>query len=1242
MNFSTTFKKLYCNIIAFVITISYIFAQPAVFHTNLTSSTNPALSNSRLTLNDLGAFRQVRFQTTATPAPAPQTYAFHAGTTGTPDYSTCWRPYNTSDATITPYTLNTVSVVGSIANTARHNTSGGGVDGNLSALANNTYYTVNIQENPTANNLSAIWATSYNPVNIINVIQSPAMAQVTATDPVKVTVTTNLAPASGENMFVRYTTNNFATSAIVQLSFTGVTGRATIPAQPLSTNVKYYIFSSSRTSAQLATIVGTANILQNGYDMATLNLNHNLGLYYSYTVVPPQPFITEWITNDGTIIIPTYPFGGILYNYDISYRQVLPTVSGYTTVTGRTGDYTITGLTNGNTYEISISGAFPRIYFATNADINRNKIINIKQWGSMKWISMAMAFESCKNINSNATDVPNLNNVTDLSTMFQNCLNFNGNIGNWNTSTITDMSYMFDGAEAFNQNIGNWNTSAVTKMNAMFYAAKAFNQNIGGWNTSLVNDMAVMFVNAKNFNQNIGNWNTGAVTSMIAMFANATNFNGDIGNWNTSAVTDMTSMFLSAENFNQNIGNWNTSKVTNMRSMFYSAHSFNQNIGNWNTSKVTNMSFMFADAFVFNQNIEGWDTSKVTNMMFMFTDAFMFNQNIGSWDITKLEPSYDGAYQMLSNSGINKLNYDNILIGWASQNVQQGVFLGASGLKYCMGASARAALINNKNWVITDDALACPQVSDVRGIMTNFNGNGQNLRTLNNIDISGNTNRTLETWFKVNNISGTQFIASWGSVTSSNNAFGLYLNNGTLRFYAFGANDYDINTNIIADTWYHLAITYDGTTIIPYINGIIQPTRNIILNTTNSPLFMGSDVSNANYLNGSLEEVRIWNVVRSQNQIRENMHLTLASTEIGLVSYYQFNENTGEAIDGINGKNASFFGGVRRSASEVPVSGGTSQRMNVNNGLNTFTNANVAVNFINAPNDEFVAYQLRGNPYNDINSSNLGTNTASCYWIIRQFGMGNVAYNNINFIIPNTNTISVIDETNPNNLKLYKRPDNATTDFPSFFASATNANNTNKIIQFTGFATQTSFSQFQIGTKNESPLPTDMLALEGTRTDENNILLYWKTVTEFNNKGFDVEMSENNNVFNKIGFVDGAGYSTTIKNYEFPFINPNGAYYRLKQIDLNGSFSYSNVVFIEAPQKDIIVYPNPTTDNIYIKIPQQGFSYRIVSMQGSILAEGSTKGNSAQIDIQHFANSVYILQITGDFTTKTLKILVKK
>lgn len=276
--------------------------------------------------------------------------------------------------------------------------------------------------------------------------------------------------------------------------------------------------------------------------------------------------------------------------------------------------------------------------FIINNGLDRQRLIDIQQWGAVVWTSMENAFRGCSNLNITASDVPNLSGVNSFFRMFMNCSSLNGpsNIGSWNTSSVTNMSLIFSGASSFNQYIGDWNTSSVTEIQSMFYGAVDFNQDIGSWNTSSVTNMAGVFSYARAFNQDIGNWNTSSVTNMDGMFLGAELFNQDIGDWNTSGVTSMLEMFREASSFNQGIGLWNTSSVANMGGMFREAITFNQDIGNWNTSSVLNMSSMFNRAIVFNQDIGSWNTSAVTFMWGMFWEASAFNQDIGSWNTSSV------------------------------------------------------------------------------------------------------------------------------------------------------------------------------------------------------------------------------------------------------------------------------------------------------------------------------------------------------------------------------------------------------------------------------------------------------------------------------------------------------------------------------------------------------------------------------------------------------------------------------
>ncbi len=199
------------------------------------------------------------------------------------------------------------------------------------------------------------------------------------------------------------------------------------------------------------------------------------------------------------------------------------------------------------TYTVSISGAFPHIYFNNGGD--RQKILTIEQWGDIAWTSMNDAFEGCSNLTYNATDNPILTDVTQMFETFKEATSFNGDISGWNVSNVTTMGNMFQGATAFNQSLANWERSMpgnvstvgnVVNMILMFDSASAFNGDIGTWNTGSVTEMAFMFRDAIAFNQDLGAWDISSVTSMFEMLDNTalsiTNYDNTLVGWSTQTT----------------------------------------------------------------------------------------------------------------------------------------------------------------------------------------------------------------------------------------------------------------------------------------------------------------------------------------------------------------------------------------------------------------------------------------------------------------------------------------------------------------------------------------------------------------------------------------------------------------------------------------------------------------------------------------------------------------------------------
>lgn len=176
------------------------------------------------------------------------------------------------------------------------------------------------------------------------------------------------------------------------------------------------------------------------------------------------------------------------------------------------------------------------------------------------------------------------------------------------------------------------------------------------------------------------------------------------------------------------------------------------------------------------------------------------------------------------------------------------------------------------------------------------------------------TNLTYEMWVRSSNwvVPSQQQISS----CFQTGGYGFTLDGGTLNFYLMPSSTSTYvgvsipQSSLTANTWYHIAGTFDGRYIRMYLNGVLAgtndlgTTRTIRYTYPNNLLLLGAEATDAGgtdgqYFNGSIDDVRIWNVVRTQSDIYGNMNRELnpanASEVTGLLAYYTFNQGTANA-----------------------------------------------------------------------------------------------------------------------------------------------------------------------------------------------------------------------------------------------------------------------------------------------------------------------------------------------------------
>ena len=131
-----------------------------------------------------------------------------------------------------------------------------------------------------------------------------------------------------------------------------------------------------------------------------------------------------------------------------------------------------------------------------------------------------------------------VSNIINMSGLFDNWREFNGDISHWDVSNVTNMSKMFYYAESFNKPLNDWDVSKVYNMDYMFCIAESFNQPLDKWDVSSVHNMESMFYCAKSFNKPLDNWNVSRVNNMSYMFKSAESFNQPLDKWSAKSCPD--------------------------------------------------------------------------------------------------------------------------------------------------------------------------------------------------------------------------------------------------------------------------------------------------------------------------------------------------------------------------------------------------------------------------------------------------------------------------------------------------------------------------------------------------------------------------------------------------------------------------------------------------------------------------------------------------------------------------------
>jgi hypothetical protein len=479
--------------------------------------------------------------------------------------------------------------------------------------------------------------------------------------------------------------------------------------------------------------------------------------------------------------------------------------------------------------------------------------------------------------------------------------------------------------------------------------------------------------------------------------------------------------------------------------------------------------------------------------------------------------------------------------------------------------------------------------------------------------------KTMECWVLFKDLTNDQEILS-RSISGSGIELLLYSNN--LGFFCMnGTSGSNISyplSNLKTGVWYHVAASWDGTTkesMRLYVNGVSVGTRTDVGNINSvgianpvSTFKLGNWSTSATprFFKGSIDEVRIWNVQRTQTDLQTNMYNSLTAPVTNLVAYYKLDQ-----------------------------------------GVNGGTNTNVKT-----------AYDYSGNSLNGT-LNNFALTGVSSNWI-ESYAM----------VVPMPNTATAINGdrftanwTTPVSGTLTNYVlDVSTSPTFSTFVTGYNAKNVGTVNSYvvSGLALNTTYyyrvraNKTSVASQGDAPVyksVTTLVALPVTwmsfsaNVEKGNVQLEWVTTRELNNAYFSVERSTDGNNFAEITKVSGQGNTTLTSTYNVTDDAPAAGdnYYRIRQVNYDGTYSYSVTKKVKITKSEnglVSIYPSPAGASIQISVSDVALANTkatIYDMEGHNRIQFALTSGVQTLDIQKLETGIYFIKLADGGVYKFYK-----
>ncbi|MGB1109329.1 MAG: LamG-like jellyroll fold domain-containing protein, partial [Gammaproteobacteria bacterium] len=187
-----------------------------------------------------------------------------------------------------------------------------------------------------------------------------------------------------------------------------------------------------------------------------------------------------------------------------------------------------------------------------------------------------------------------------------------------------------------------------------------------------------------------------------------------------------------------------------------------------------------------------------------------------------------------------------------------------------------------------------PEVINTLGRGIQLDGVDDHLTVADHADLDLSGAFTLEAWIKLDTIAGDQFILDKPAGDNTNvTNYRFYISDGKIGLYSLaGGISLETTASVVAGEWVHVAAVFDGANTTFYANGVAQAGGGAWSNNgvNTGPMYFGRHAWGDQFFDGQMDEVRIWNDVRTADEIAANYNRELTGSESNLAAYYRFDD----------------------------------------------------------------------------------------------------------------------------------------------------------------------------------------------------------------------------------------------------------------------------------------------------------------------------------------------------------------